>query len=50
MKEFKTIGLDTAKNVFHLVGRNERGKIIVKKMLRRAKLLEYFSNFPLCNS
>ncbi len=48
MKEFKTIGLDTAKNVFHLVGCNERGKIIVKKMLRRAKLLEYFSNIPLC--
>lgn len=48
MNEFKTIGLDTAKNVFHLVGCDDRGKIIARKMLRRAKLLDYFANLPAC--
>ena len=48
MKEFNTIGLDTAKNVFHLVICDKRGKIIRKKMLRRTKLLPFFVNFPTC--
>lgn len=48
MQEFKTIGLDTAKNVFHLVICNQKGKILSKKMLRRAKVREYFANLPSC--
>ena len=48
MQEFKTIGLDTAKNVFHLVGCDPRGKIKTRRMLRRAKVLEYFANIPPC--
>jgi len=30
-----TIGLDIAKNVFHLVGCDVRGKQVLKKQLRR---------------
>jgi transposase len=48
MQEFKTIGLDTAKNVFHFVGCDQRGKIKTRKMLRRGKVLEYFANIPAC--
>jgi len=48
MQEFKTIGLDTAKNVFHLVICNQKGKILVKKMLRRTQFLRYFANLPTC--
>jgi len=48
MQEFKTIGLDTAKNMFHLVGCDQSGKIVIKKILRRAKLLEFFANIKPC--
>jgi transposase len=34
-----TIGLDIAKNVFHMVGLDNKGKIVMRKGLRRNKLL-----------
>ncbi len=43
-----TIGLDLAKNVFHVVCCNERGKQVKRKKLRRFQMLTYFSNFPTC--
>ena len=48
MQEFKTIGLDTAKKVFHLIGCDPKGKIVGRKVLRRAKVREYFVNIPPC--
>ena len=43
----KTIGLDTAKTIFHLVGLNQHGKQVLKKKLRR--LNSYlFANLPPC--
>lgn len=48
MNKFTTIGLDTAKKVFHIVGCDQRGKLVTRKMLRRAKLLEYVANIPSC--
>lgn len=44
----KTIGLDSAKIIFHLVGLNEHGKQVLKKKLRRSQLLTYFANLPPC--
>ncbi|MGH8612677.1 MAG: IS110 family transposase [Gammaproteobacteria bacterium] len=43
-----TIGLDIAKTVFqaHGVGRN--GKVVLRKKLTRAKVLEFFVNVPPC--
>ena len=38
------IGLDLAKNVFHLVGLNENNKVVLRKKLKRPKLLPYFAN------
>ncbi len=48
MNKITTIGLDTAKSVFHLVGCDQRGKIVNRKMLRRAQLLNFFANIPAC--
>ena len=48
MNKITTIGLDTAKSVFHLVGCDQRGKIVSRKMLRRAQLLNFFANIPAC--
>ena len=44
----KSIGLDSAKTIFHLVGLNEHGKQVLKKKLRRSQLLAYFANLPPC--
>jgi transposase len=41
-----TIGLDLAKNVFHVLGCNEHGKIVRKRMLKRSQVLAYFANLP----
>lgn len=48
MSKPSVIGLDTAKNVFHVVCCDQRGKVIQKKTLRRARLLEYFGQHPSC--
>ena len=43
-----TIGLDVAKNTFHVVCFDERFKERSKKMLRRHQVLKYFANIPVC--
>jgi transposase len=43
-----TVGLDLAKNVFHVHGVNERGKVVFRKQLRRSQLMLFFSNLPAC--
>lgn len=41
-----TVGLDLAKNTFHLVGLNARGQEVMKKRLSRAQVLKHFANTP----
>jgi len=48
MNKISVVGLDLAKNVFHVVCCNEHGKIIRKKMLKRSQILAYFANLPHC--
>jgi transposase len=48
MGKITTIGLDLAKNVFHVVCCDKHGKIIKRKMLRRSGLLAWFANLPPC--
>lgn len=43
-----TIGLDIAKNVFHLVGADAHGKQVLKKRLTRGKVVAYFANLSAC--
>ena len=43
-----TIGLDIAKRFFHVVCCNTQGRIVKKKMLRRAQVLTFFQCHPEC--
>ncbi len=43
-----TVGLDLAKEVFHVVCCNQAGKLVKKKKLKRAQLLAYFAQLPPC--
>ena len=43
-----TIGIDTAKNVFHLHAVNKQGKEVYQRKLSRTQLIEFLSNHPTC--
>ena len=43
-----TIGIDLGKNVFHIVGMNARGAIVVRERLSRAKLPRRLANVTSC--
>jgi transposase len=42
------VGLDIAKQVFQVHGVDERGKVVVRKQLPRAKVLLFFAQLPPC--
>ena len=42
--EIHTIGIDLAKTIFHLVGVNARGEVVVRKKCSRNSLLRFTSN------
>jgi len=41
-----TIGIDLGKTVFHLVGLNAEGEIVIRKKLSRKQLLHFTANLP----
>jgi transposase len=43
-----TIGVDLAKNVFQVHGVDERGKVVLRKQLRREQVCAFFANLPPC--
>ncbi len=43
-----TIGLDIAKSVFQVHGVDERGRVVLRKRLARAQVLEFFGQLPSC--
>jgi len=43
-----TVGLDLAKNVFHVVCLNEHNKEVKKRMLRRNHVRQFFAQLPAC--
>ena len=43
-----TIGLDIAKSVFQVHGVDQRGRVVLRTRLARAKVLEFFANLPRC--
>ena len=45
-QNLSTVGIDLAKSVFHLVGMDERGKIIVRKRLMRGEVLAFMATLP----
>src|SRR5258708_38127141 len=42
--ELHTIGIDLGKTVFHLVGLNLRGEVVVRKKFSRLQLLRFMAN------
>ena len=46
--EIHTIGIDLGKTVFHLVGVNVRGEVVVRKKCSRNQLLRFTSNLRVC--
>src|SRR6202049_696232 len=42
--ELHTIGIDLGNTVFHLVGRNPRGEVVVRKKFSRKQLLHFTAN------
>lgn len=48
MKDITTVGLDLAKNIFHLVAMDHTGREVTRKVLKRSSVLAYFANLPVC--
>src|SRR6187401_2329483 len=48
MSEITTVGLDLAKNVFQVHGVDAEGTTVLRKSLRRAQVLTFFSRLPPC--
>jgi transposase len=48
MGEVRTIGLDLAKHVFQVHGVDAEGATVLRKQLRRARVLSFFSRLPRC--
>lgn len=43
-----TVGIDLAKNVFQVHGVDGRGKVVLRKQLKRAEMSRFFANLPPC--
>ncbi|WP_206955970.1 IS110 family transposase [Trinickia acidisoli] len=43
-----TVGIDLAKNVFAVHGVNEHGRTVLRKVLKRDQMAEFFANLPTC--
>ena len=48
MKAITVLGIDLAKEVFQLCGRDDEGKVVLTKKLRRAQLTPFLTNLPRC--
>jgi transposase len=46
--KIKTLGIDLAKSIFHLVGADERGEVKLRKRLRRKQVLAFLANLEPC--
>jgi transposase len=46
--KIKAMGIDLAKNVFQIHGVDERGKVLVRKQLKRSQVASFFANLAPC--
>ena len=44
----EVLGIDLGKTVFHLIGMDEHGKIVLRKRFSRSQLLKFLANTPAC--
>jgi len=42
------LGIDLGKTIFHLIGMDTRGKIVLRKRYSRSQLLKFMANTPAC--
>jgi len=47
-RQVERIGLDIAKQNFHVHGVDAQGKVVMQKQLSRSKVLPYFAQLPPC--
>lgn len=47
-QEISVVGIDLAKQVFHLHGVNEQGYTVIRKRMNRKQLVDYMSNLQPC--
>ena len=45
-QEMTVLGIDIAKRVFHAVGMDERGNVVVRKRLSRHDLMPFMAKLP----
>ena len=48
MKQITTVGIDLAKNVFQIHAVDERGRVVLRKQLKRKQVAAFFANLPPC--
>jgi len=48
MTTIHTIGIDISKSVFHVIGTNRAGRIVLRKVLKRSEVRHYLANVPNC--
>lgn len=48
MNEVSTIGLDIAKQIFHMHGADASGATVFSRRITRAKLIQFFASHPRC--
>ena len=48
MSNLHVIGVDIGKDVFHLVGFDDDGKVVLRRMIRRLALTDTFKKLPRC--
>ena len=46
--DITTIGLDLAKSIFQVHGVDAKGRVVMRKSLRRAQMLPFFARLPSC--
>jgi transposase len=46
--EVTTIGIDLAKSVFAVSGADSRGRVVIRRQLRRAQVLGFLRGLPRC--
>src|SRR5258708_8254985 len=44
----RTIGIDTGNNTLHMIGLDERGAIVLREKISRARIAARFVNLPPC--
>ena len=46
--ELMSVGVDIGKDVFHLVGLNKEGQLVLRKKIKRMALITTFEELPQC--